>query len=130
MRNQHAETALSDTELQSFITLRRQIHAAPELGGETPDTAELVAAKLTQWGYQVHRGIGGHGLVGVLQRGEGTRCIGLRADMDALPMQEKNSLLMPVELPIACTPAVTTGTPRFCSQRRIVWRLTLHSTAP
>lgn len=91
MRNQHTETALSDTELQSFIALRRQIHAAPELGGETPHTAELVAAKLTQWGYQVHRGIGGHGLVGVLQRGEGTRSIGLRADMDALPMQEKNT---------------------------------------
>jgi hippurate hydrolase len=91
MRNQQNQSALSDTELQSFIALRRQIHAAPELGGETPNTAELVAAKLTQWGYQVHRGIGGHGLVGVLKRGEGTRRIGLRADMDALPMQEKNT---------------------------------------
>ncbi|MFJ7886111.1 M20 aminoacylase family protein [Pseudomonas sp. NPDC096917] len=91
MRNQHNSSALSDTELQSFIALRRQIHAAPELGGETPNTAELIAAKLTQWGYQVHRGIGGHGLVGVLKRGEGTRRIGLRADMDALPMQEKNT---------------------------------------
>jgi hippurate hydrolase len=91
MRNQQNQSALSDTELQSFIALRRQIHAAPELGGETPNTAELVAAKLTQWGYQVHRGIGGHGLVGVLKRGEGPRRIGLRADMDALPMQEKNT---------------------------------------
>lgn len=91
MRNQQNQSALSETELQSFIALRRQIHAAPELGGETPNTAELVAAKLTQWGYQVHRGIGGHGLVGVLKRGEGTRRIGLRADMDALPMQEKNT---------------------------------------
>jgi hippurate hydrolase len=91
MRNQQNQSALSDTELQNFIALRRQIHTAPELGGETPNTAELVAAKLTQWGYQVHRGIGGHGLVGVLKRGEGTRRIGLRADMDALPMQEKNT---------------------------------------
>lgn len=91
MRNQQNQSALSQTELQSFITLRKQIHAAPELGGETPNTAELVAAKLTQWGYQVHRGIGGHGLVGVLKRGESTRRIGLRADMDALPMQEKNT---------------------------------------
>jgi hippurate hydrolase len=91
MRNQQNKSALSETELQSFIALRRQIHAAPELGGETPNTAELVAAKLTQWGYQVHRGIGGHGLVGVLKRGEGPRRIGLRADMDALPMQEKNT---------------------------------------
>lgn len=92
MRNPQNQSALSDTELQSFIALRRQIHAAPELGGETPNTAELVAAKLTQWGYQVHRGIGGHGLVAVLKRGEGTRRIGLRADMDALPMQEKTPL--------------------------------------
>lgn len=91
MRNPQNQSALSDTELQSFIALRRQIHAAPELGGETPNTAELVAAKLTQWGYQVHRGIGGHGLVAVLKRGVGTRRIGLRADMDALPMQEKNT---------------------------------------
>ncbi|KAE9650538.1 M20 aminoacylase family protein [Pseudomonas sp. PB106] len=91
MRNQYIETSLNDAELQTFTALRQQIHAAPELGGETPNTAELVAAKLTQWGYQVHRGIGGHGLVGVLQRGEGTRSIGLRADMDALPMQEKNT---------------------------------------
>ena len=91
MRNPYIETSLSDAELQTFTALRQQIHAAPELGGETPNTAELVAAKLTQWGYQVHRGIGGHGLVGVLQRGEGTRSIGLRADMDALPMQEKNT---------------------------------------
>jgi metal-dependent amidase/aminoacylase/carboxypeptidase family protein len=92
MRNQQNKSALSETELQNFIALRRQIHAAPELGGETPNTAELVAAKLTQWGYQVHRGIGGHGLVGVLKRGEGPRRIGLRADMDALPMQEKKHL--------------------------------------
>lgn len=91
MRNPQNQSALSDTELQSFIALRRQIHAAPELGGETPNTAELVAAKLTQWGYQVNRGIGGHGLVAVLKIGEGTRRIGLRADMDALPMQEKNT---------------------------------------
>jgi len=91
MRTQHTNTALSDTDLQTFVALRRQIHAAPELGGETPNTAELVAAKLEQWGYEVHRGIGGHGLVGVLKKGQGNRCIGLRADMDALPMQEKNA---------------------------------------
>lgn len=90
MTTQHNCTAFSDSELQTFIDVRRQIHAAPELGGETPHTAELVAARLEQWGYQVHVGIGGHGLVGVLKKGQGSRCIGLRADMDALPMQEKN----------------------------------------
>ncbi|WP_343596385.1 M20 aminoacylase family protein [Pseudomonas sp.] len=92
-------TALSETELHAFAALRRQIHAAPELGGDTPHTAELVAAKLQQWGYQVHRGIGGHGLVGVLRKGQGTRRIGLRADMDALPMQEKNTFAHASQIP-------------------------------
>ncbi len=90
MSNPSISSILSNTELQAFVTLRRQIHAAPELGSDTPHTAELVAAELAKWGYQVHRGIGGHGLVGVLKKGNGSRCIGLRADMDALPMQEKN----------------------------------------
>ncbi|MBA1200779.1 amidohydrolase [Pseudomonas capeferrum] len=99
MRTQEAETTFSDTDLQTFVALRRQIHAAPELGGETPHTAELVAAKLEQWGYQVHRGIGGHGLVGVLQKGHGLRRIGLRADMDALPMQEKNAFAHASQIP-------------------------------
>jgi len=75
---------------ERFIAIRHQIHAAPELGLETPATAELVGSLLEQWGYQVHRGIGGHGVVGVLKKGDGPRRIGLRADMDALPMQEKN----------------------------------------
>jgi hippurate hydrolase len=99
MRTQPTHTALSDTDLKTFVAMRRQIHAAPELGGETPHTAELVAAKLTQWGYQVHRGIGGHGLVGVLQKGQGGRRIGLRADMDALPMQEKNAFAHASQIP-------------------------------
>ncbi len=81
----------NDNDLQAFVALRRQIHAAPELGGDTPHTAELVAAKLAQWGYEVHRGVGGHGVVAVLKKGQGQSRIGLRADMDALPMQEKNA---------------------------------------
>jgi hippurate hydrolase len=99
MRTQQTNTALSDSDLQTFVAMRRQIHAAPELGGETPHTAELVAAKLAQWGYQVHRGIGGHGLVGVLRKGQGSRRIGLRADMDALPMQEKNAFAHASQIP-------------------------------
>lgn len=99
MRTQHTNTALSDTDLQTFVALRRQIHAAPELGGETPNTAELVAAKLAQWGYQIHCGVGGHGVVGVLKKGQGNRCIGLRADMDALPMQEKNAFAHASQIP-------------------------------
>ncbi|MDH4549874.1 MULTISPECIES: M20 aminoacylase family protein [Pseudomonas] len=83
-------TQATEFDAERFIAIRHQIHAAPELGLETPATAELVGSLLEQWGYHVHRGIGGHGVVGVLKKGDGPRRIGLRADMDALPMQEKN----------------------------------------
>jgi len=69
--------------------LRRDIHAHPELRFEEHRTAALVARTLEGWGIEVHRGIGGTGVVGVIRRGPG-RSIGLRADMDALPMQERN----------------------------------------
>ena len=71
-----------------FIQLRRDIHRHPELAFEEHRTAELVANKLQAWGYEVHRGLGGTGVVGTLKRGTSTRCVGLRADMDALPIQE------------------------------------------
>ena len=71
-----------------FITLRRDIHRHPELAFEEHRTAALVADKLEGWGYAVERGIGGTGVVGRLVRGRGTRRLGLRADMDALPIEE------------------------------------------
>jgi amidohydrolase len=71
---------------------RHEIHAHPELGLEEHRTAELVARKLTELGIEVHRGVGGTGVVGVLKAGEGTRAIGLRADMDALPIEEETNL--------------------------------------
>ena len=55
-------------------------------------TADIVAEKLEIWGIEVHRGVGGTGVVGVLRSGSGNRAIGLRADMDALPMEEPNDL--------------------------------------
>ena len=69
---------------------RQDIHAHPELGFEEDRTADFVAKKLEEFGVQVHRGIGKTGLVGVLRVGNETRSIGLRADMDALPILEKN----------------------------------------
>ncbi|PWC43504.1 M20 aminoacylase family protein [Azospirillum sp. TSO22-1] len=70
---------------------RRDIHAHPELAYEEHRTADLVAAKLEAFGIAVHRGLGGTGVVGTLTgRGGGGRAIGLRADMDALPMPESN----------------------------------------
>ncbi|WP_250502649.1 M20 aminoacylase family protein [Caballeronia sp. AZ7_KS35] len=72
-------------------TLRRTIHAHPELRYEEVGTAKLVAESLESWGIQVHRGLGKTGVVGVLKRGAGSASIGLRADMDALPIQELNT---------------------------------------
>jgi hippurate hydrolase len=71
-----------------FISLRRDIHRHPELAFEEHRTAALVADKLAGWGYAVERGIGGTGVVGTLVRGQGRRRLGLRADMDALPIVE------------------------------------------
>ena len=71
-----------------FIQLRRDIHRHPELAFEEHRTAELVANKLESWGYAVHRGLGGTGVVGTLKRGSSNRSLGIRADMDALPIQE------------------------------------------
>ncbi|HTR09771.1 MAG TPA: M20 aminoacylase family protein [Paraburkholderia sp.] len=71
--------------------LRRTIHAHPELRYEETQTSDLVASKLTEWGIEVHRGMGKTGVVGVLKRGSGKRMVGLRADMDALPIQELNT---------------------------------------
>jgi hippurate hydrolase len=75
-----------------FIQIRRDIHRHPELAFEEHRTSELVASKLETWGYSVHRGLGGTGVVGTLKRGNSKRSIGLRADMDALPIQEKTGL--------------------------------------
>jgi len=69
---------------------RRDLHAHPELSFEEHRTSDKVAQKLTEWGLEVTRGIAGTGLVGTLRNGESTRAIGIRADMDALPMQESN----------------------------------------
>ena len=71
-----------------FVQLRRDIHRHPELAFEEHRTSDLVATKLEGWGYAVHRGLGGTGVVGTLQRGTSARCLGLRADMDALPIEE------------------------------------------
>jgi hippurate hydrolase len=76
------------TELQQ---IRRDLHAHPELCYEEQRTADLVAARLAEWGIPVVRGLGVTGVVGIIKNGSSPRAIGLRADMDALPMQELNS---------------------------------------
>jgi amidohydrolase len=71
---------------------RRDIHAHPELGFEEQRTSDLVAQKLAEFGYEVFRGIGRTGVVGRLRVGSSPRSIGLRADMDALPIEEATNL--------------------------------------
>ena len=75
-------------QVGEFIRLRREIHREPELAFEEHRTAALVAEKLASWGYAVETGLGGTGVVGRLVRGSGSRRLGLRADMDALPIAE------------------------------------------
>jgi amidohydrolase len=81
-----------EREHESLIAVRRDIHAHPELAFQETRTSDVVAKQLEKWGIEVHRGIGKTGLVGVLRgkKGNGKRAIGLRADMDALPMPEHN----------------------------------------
>ena len=78
----------------SIAAIRRDIHAHPELCFEEVRTADVVAAKLTEWGIPVHRGLGTTGVVGIVHGRDGGACgraVGLRADMDALPMSELNT---------------------------------------
>jgi amidohydrolase len=69
---------------------RRDLHAHPELAFDEHRTSDVVAEKLASWGIEVTRGIAGTGLVGTLRQGTSPRAIGIRADMDALPMPEAN----------------------------------------
>ncbi|MCU0775985.1 MAG: amidohydrolase, partial [Ideonella sp.] len=75
-----------------FIALRRDLHRHPELAFDEHRTAALVAERLAGWGYEVTTGLGGTGVVGRLVRGDGPRRLGLRADMDALPIHEATGL--------------------------------------
>lgn len=81
--------ALAD-RIGEFILIRREIHAQPELAFEEHQTAALVARKLRDWGYEVTTGVGRTGVVGTLRRGAGNRSLGIRADMDALPILESS----------------------------------------
>jgi amidohydrolase len=79
------------TEFQSELQqIRRDIHAHPELCFEEQRTADVIAEKLTEWGIPIVRGMGVTGVVGIIKNGSSARAIGLRADMDALPVQEIN----------------------------------------
>ncbi|WP_422880865.1 M20 aminoacylase family protein [Pantoea agglomerans] len=76
--------------MEHLVALRRDLHAHPEPGFQEQRTSDIVANFLQQLGIEVHRGIGKTGVVGILKKGSSERMIGLRADMDALPMQDQS----------------------------------------
>ncbi len=78
------------TDAPAMATLRRDLHAHPELCFEERRTSDVIAQQLTAWGIPIHRGLGTTGVVAILKSGTSDRAVGLRADMDALPMTEHN----------------------------------------
>jgi hypothetical protein len=122
------ESILADAA--SIAAMRRDIHAHPELCFEEERTADLIAKALTDWGIPIHRGMGKTGVVGIVKNGSSSRAVGLRADIDALPMTEHNHFAHASTTSARCTPAATTATPRCCWPRRGICPSTATSTAP
>jgi amidohydrolase len=79
------------TEAATLTRIRRELHAHPELSFQEHQTSERVAATLADWGIPMQRGLAVTGIIGILRKGRSDRAIGLRADMDALPMTERNT---------------------------------------
>jgi amidohydrolase len=77
-------------EAEQIRAVRRDIHAHPELGFQEARTSDLIASQLSAWGIPIHRGLAKTGVVGILKNGSSSRAIGLRADIDALPITEHN----------------------------------------
>ena len=92
MRTDFCQVSDLDDVKSELVDIRRHIHQHPELSYEEVDTAALVADRLEGWGYAVTRNVGGNGLVATLRAGAGTLSIGVRADMDALPIHEMTGL--------------------------------------
>ncbi len=83
------ESILADAA--AIGAIRRDLHAHPELCFQEQRTSDLIARQLTDWGIPVHRGMGTTGVVGIVSAGSSGRALGLRADIDALPMTERNT---------------------------------------
>ena len=86
----HAGADSIDDLLPELVTLRHDLHVQPELAFEERRTAGIVAASLRLLGLEVHEGLAGTGVVGTLRHGSSDRTVGLRADMDALPIAEQS----------------------------------------
>lgn len=82
--------ALSSEHITEAVTWRRHLHRHPELAFNERQTADFVASQLARFGLTIHRGLAGTGVVGTVSRGTSRRTIGIRADMDALPIAERS----------------------------------------
>lgn len=100
--------------LEEIKQWRKLIHSQPELGFNELKTSAFIIQKLESFGIDVHKGLGGTGVVGTLKNGEGPT-IGLRADIDALPIEEKIISSINPPMPTVCMPVVMMGTLRSCS---------------
>ncbi len=110
-----------EESLASTLTgWRRHLHRHPELSRSEHGTAAFVAARLAELGVPHQTGIGGAGVVGTLTRGASNRCVGLRADMDALPIIEATGLAY-ASANHGVMPAAMTGTRRRCWARLPCW---------
>jgi len=108
---------------EDMKTWRHWMHRNPEIGFDLPKTAAFVAARLREFGVdELHEGIAQSGMVAIINGQGAGATIGLRADMDALPIHEATGAPMPAKRPARCTPAAMTGTPRCCWGRRDTWR--------
>jgi hippurate hydrolase len=102
---------------EDFVALRHRLHAAPELAYEEHETAALVSTYLREWGYEVVTGVGRTGVVGTLRIGAGERSVAIRADMDALPIEEATGLDY-----ASRNPAAMMGTRQSCCRPPESWQ--------
>lgn len=84
--------ALSSEKLQEAVRWRHHLHAHPELGFQETETARFIAERLSEWGYAVRTGYGRTGVIGTLTKGSSRKVLGIRADMDALPIVEETGV--------------------------------------
>lgn len=92
MELKHNISALAEESWARIVEVRRHLHQHPELSFQEKETAEYIARFLESEGFEIEKGIGGYGIVAVLKGDKSGKCLGLRADMDALPIQEMNEV--------------------------------------
>jgi metal-dependent amidase/aminoacylase/carboxypeptidase family protein len=107
-------TVQISNDMANVVAIRRYLHQHPELGLSEFGTSDYVAQQLTDLGYEVTRGLGQTGVVATLKNGTSSRSIGIRADMDALPIEEETGADYASLNKASCMPAGMTATRPCC----------------